>query len=136
MKFRYKILIAIWGVVLSLLIITFFIINYWTRGHIEQTFSEELRSNYTTLKVLNSLQSETLIRGCLVIAESPRLRAVAELRDPKTAAQLSKELYQTSVNDLFMLTDNRGEPLDQILEGERVLWEGRGFNSVHKALER
>ena len=40
MKFRYKILLSIWGVVLSLLVITFFIINYWTRGRIEETFSQ------------------------------------------------------------------------------------------------
>ena len=68
MKFRNKILLSIWGVVLSLLIITFFIINYYTRHSIEQTFSEELRSNYSTLNVFVGLQSEILSRGSQVIA--------------------------------------------------------------------
>lgn len=136
MKFRYKILTAIWGVVLSLLVITFFIINYWTRGHIEQTFSEELHSNYSTLRVLNGLQSEILIRGCLVIAESPRLRAVVELRDPKTAIQLSHELVQTTVSDLFMLTDRRGGILVQILDGQRTSWETSKLGSIKNALQR
>ena len=42
MTFRNKILLSIWGVVLSLLVITFFIINYWTRSRFEETFAREL----------------------------------------------------------------------------------------------
>src|SRR3990172_10639789 len=114
MKFRNKILLSIYGVVLSLLVITFFIINYWTRSRIEENFSQELRGNYSTLNVFVGLQSEILLRGCQVIAESPRLRAVAELRDPKTASQLSEELHQTTLSDLFILTDDRGRILARI----------------------
>lgn len=63
MKFRNKILLAIWGVVLSLLVITFFIINYWMRSRIEETFSDELRRAFSTLRVNASLQSEILRRA-------------------------------------------------------------------------
>src|SRR5512142_3022807 len=105
MKFRFKILLSIWAVVLSLLVITFFIINYWTRSRIEDSFSEQLRSNQSTLNGIVGLEAEILSRGCQVIAESPRLRAVVELQDPKTAFQLSQELSQTTVSDLLVLTD-------------------------------
>lgn len=117
MKFRNKILFAISGVVLSLLIATFFIVTTWTERRIRDTFEDELRSNFSTVRVLSGLQAEVLIRGCRVIAESPRLRAVTELRDPETATQLSAEITQTTLNDLFILTDSGGRQLARILHG-------------------
>ena len=118
MSFRNKILLSIWGVVLSLLVITFFIINYWTRGRIENVFANELRTNFSTIRMLTRLQSETLVRSCLVIAESPRLRAVAEVGDPGTAYQLSREMSRTALTDMFMLTDRHGNPLAEIIDGK------------------
>jgi signal transduction histidine kinase len=135
MKFRYKILLSIWGVVLSLLVITFFIINYWTRGRIEDTFSQELRSNRSTLNGIVGLEAEILARGCKVIAESPRLRAVVELQDPKTAFQLSQELNQTSVSDLLVLTDRRGKPMAQLVFGQKEESDVAARASIQRALQ-
>ena len=134
MSFRVKILLSIWGVVLSLLVITFFIINYWTRGRIERQFADELRTNFSTMQMLTKLQSETLVRSCLVIAESPRLRAVAELGDPGTAYQLSREMSQAGLNDLFVLTDRRGKLLAGIIEGKGNEVQPRDWEVVRKAL--
>ena len=134
MKFRYKILLSIWGVVLSLLVITFFIINYWTRSRIEDAFSEQLRSNRSTLNGIVGLEAEILSRGCQVIAESPRLRAVVELQDPKTAYQLSQELNQTTVSDLLVLTDRHGKSLVQLVLGQRLEGDVAGRASVQQAL--
>jgi signal transduction histidine kinase len=135
MKFRHKILVSIWGVVLSLLVITFFIINYWTRSRIEDAFSEELRSNRSTLRGIVGLEAEILARGCQVIAESPRLRAVVELQDPTTAFQLSQELNQTTVSDLFVLTDRTGKPLVELVSGQRGEWAVTGLESIQRALK-
>ena len=135
MKFRHKILLSIWGVVLSLLVITFFIINYWTRSRIEDAFSEELRSNRSTLNGIVGLEAEILARGCQVIAESPRLRAVVELQDPRTAYQLSLELNQTSVSDLFVLTDRTGKPLVELLSGQKGDLNVVGQQSIQRALK-
>ena len=135
MKFRFKILLSIWGVVLSLLVITFFIINYWTRSRIEDTFSEQLRNNRSTLDGIVGLESEILARGCQVIAESPRLRAVVELQDPKTAYQLSQELNQTAVSDLLVLTDRHGKPLVQLVSGQREEENLAARASVQSALK-
>jgi signal transduction histidine kinase len=134
MKFRYKILLSIWGVVLSLLVITFFIINYWTRSRIEDAFTEQLRSNRSTLNGIVGLEAEILSRGCQVIAESPRLRAVVELQDPKTAYQLSQELNQTTVSDLLVLTDRHGKSLVQLVSGQRLEGDVVGRASVQQAL--
>ena len=136
MRFSNKILLAIWGVVLSLLVITFFIINYWMRSRIEENFAVELRSNHSTLNVFMGLQSEILLRGCQVIAESPRLRAVTELRDPETALQLSQELIQTTLSDLFVLTDLRGKPLVQVLNGREEVLDVPLRGSIQQALNR
>ncbi len=134
MTFRNKILLSIWGVVLSLLVITFFIINYWTRGRMEETFSEELRTSFASVSVHEKLQSAQLIRACVVIAESPRLRAVAELGDAKTAAQLLQELNRTTVSQVFILTDRNGKPLVQLLHGMNDRLEIEGAETIASAL--
>ncbi len=123
MTFRTKILISIWGVVLGLLVITFFVINYWTRGKMEESFTAELRTGFSSVSVYEKLQSEQLIRACLVIAESPRLRAVAELGDAKTAYELLQELNRTTLSQLLVLTDREGRPLVQLLRGKRDQWD-------------
>ena len=114
--------------------ITFFIINYWTRSRIEDAFSEQLRSNRSTLNGIVGLEAEILSRGCQVIAESPRLRAVVELQDPKTAYQLSQELTQTTASDLLVLTDRRGKPLVQLMFGQRIDEDVAYRPSVQQAL--
>lgn len=122
MSLRTKILISIWGVVLGLLIITFFVINYWTRSKMEESFTEELRTGFSSIAVYEKLQAAQLIRACLVIAESPRLRAVAELGDAKTAYQLLQELNQATISQLMVLTDRNGRPLVQLLRGKSEQW--------------
>ena len=134
MTFRNKILISIYGVVLSLLVITFFIINYWTRGRFEETFSRELTAASSAVLVQEKLQSAELIRSCAVIAESPRLRAVAELGDENTAAQLLKEMNQTTLTQAVVLTDRRGRPLVQLLRGQREHWDIPSWQTVQEAL--
>jgi signal transduction histidine kinase len=135
MTFRNKILLSIWGVVLSLLVITFFIINYWTRARIEETFSRELRTGLSTVLVHEKLQSAQLIRACAVIAESPRLRAVAELGDAETAIQLLKELNQTTLSQLYVLTDRHGFPMVQLLRGKKDQWDIAESQIIRNALQ-
>jgi signal transduction histidine kinase len=134
MTFRNKILFSIWGVVLSLLVITFFIINYWTRSRFEETFARELGAGSSTVLVQEKLQSAELIRACSVIAESPRIRAVAELGDQNTAYQLLKEMNQTTLTQVVILTDRRGRPLVQLLRGKRDSWDVSGSKTIKDAL--
>ena len=134
MSFRNKILISIWGVVLSLLVITFFIINYWTRSRFEETFARELSAGSSTVLVQEKLQSAELIRACSVIAESPRLRAVAELDDENTAYQVLKEMNQTTLTQVVVLTDRNGRPLVQLLRGKRERWDIGASQSIQDAL--
>lgn len=134
MTFRNKILFSIWGVVLSLLVLTFFIINYWTRSRIEETFSRELRTEFSTVLMHEKLQSAQLIRACIVIAESPRLRAVTELGDSQTASQLLHEMNQTTLSQIVVLTDREGKPLVQILRGMDDRWDISGSQTILGAL--
>lgn len=119
MRFQNKILLSIWAVVLSLLVITFVLINTWARSRISATFSDELRTGVSTVQVYEQLQSAQLIRTCVVVAESPRLRAVAELGDPATASQLLQELSATTQSQIFVLTDRTGRILVHLLQGSQ-----------------
>ena len=134
MTFRNKIQISIWGVVLSLLVITFFIINYWTRSRFEETFARELSAGSSTVMVQEKLQSAELLRACSVIAESPRLRAVAEIEDENTASQLLKEMNQTTLSQVVVLTDRAGRPLVQMLRGNKERWDISGSETIQNAL--
>ena len=134
MTFRNKILFSIWGVVLSLLVITFFIINYWTRSRFEETFARELSAGSSTVQVQEKLQTAELIRACSVIAESPRLRAVAEVGDENTAYQLLKEMNQTTLTQVVVFTDRKGKPLVQLLRGKREHWDIAGSQTIQDAL--
>src|SRR5258707_1704626 len=117
MRLRNKILLAIWGVALGLLIITSIIINYWVRSQVRVRAAQELESNYRTTIELNTLRDEEVTKSCQILAETPRLKAVVELGDKNTALQLSKELIQNTLTDLFELTNARGAPLAQIVQG-------------------
>jgi signal transduction histidine kinase len=134
MTFRNKILISIWAVVLSLLVITFFILNYWMRSRIRETFSQELQTGLSTVAVNEKLQSAQLIRACMVIAESPRLRAVVELGDARTAYQLLQELNKTTLSQLIVLTDRKGRPIVQLRGGTRDQWDMATSQTVIDAL--
>ena len=134
MTFRTKIVTSIWGVVLSLLVITFFIINYWTRGRIEGTFERELRSDFSSVQLNEKLQSAHLIRADVVIAESPRLRAAIETGNQKTAYELSQELSRTTRCQVYVLTDRGGRPLVQLLRGARDQWDVSSYATIRDAL--
>jgi signal transduction histidine kinase len=117
MTFRTKILFSIWGVVVSLLIISFGIITLWTRARIHGTFAAELATGAATINVHEQLQSAQLIRACALIAESPRLRAVAELGDVKTASQLLQEMHPSTQSQILILTDREGRLMVQQVQG-------------------
>jgi signal transduction histidine kinase len=134
MTFRNKILLSIWAVVLSLLIITFFILNYWMRSRIRETFTGELQTGVSTVAVHEKLQSAQLIRACMVIAESPRLRAVVELGDDRTAYQLLQELNRTTLSQLIVLTDREGRPLVQFRHGSKDHWDIAASQTIQRAL--
>jgi signal transduction histidine kinase len=134
MTFRNKILLSIWAVVLSLLIITFFILNYWMRSRIRETFTGELQTGLSTVAVHEKLQSAQLIRASRVIAESPRLRAVVELGDDRTAYQLLQELNKTTLSQLIVLTDREGRPLVQVRHGSKDHWDIAYSQVIQSAL--
>lgn len=123
MKFRNKILLAIWGVVSGLLVLTFITINYWMRIQIQSRFEEDLRSNYSTINEITQLRREQDLRSCQVIAETPRLKAIVDLPNPraelqKTALQLSIELNRSMAADLFVLSDSQGMMLVGLVNGK------------------
>ena len=136
MRFRNKILLAIWGVVLGLLLITFFIINYWMRVQVESRFRDDIRGNISTVREISSLRSEQDIKSCQIIAESPRLKAVSELGDRNTAVQLSRELNLSLSCDLFLLTDAKGNLLAGIEAGGESPGDVSQFESIREALLR
>ncbi len=116
MKFRNKILLAIIAIVFILVVITYFVATSVMQNRIKATFSEELLSNYYTVSVFNELRNEDSIKGSLVISESPRLKAVAEVADSITAHQLMVEINEGLGADIFILTDNYGNPLVELID--------------------
>ena len=137
MKFRNRILLAIWGVVVGLLVITFLFLNYWMRSQVESHFADDIRSNYSIVREISSLRAEQDIKSCKVIAESPRLKAVADLGDRNaarnTALQLSLDLNNSISSDLFILTNAQGDPLSRLIGGNESNIDIDQFESIRRA---
>jgi len=132
MKFRNKILISIIAIVSILVVVTYFITTSVVYNRIQATFSEELLSNYYAISVFNELRNEDSIKGSLVISESPRLKAVAELSDSITAHQLMEEINEGLGADIFILTDNNGVPLVELFTHDHTAM----FSADHPVVER
>jgi len=118
MKFRNKILLAIWSVVFGLLIAGYVLVNYLTRASIEERSAQFLRTSRSTVAELNALRLEEVSRSSQIIAETPRLKAVVELSDRNTIRQLAKEFNNSTLADFFLLTDPKGLPLAQLVDGQ------------------
>lgn len=114
MKFRNKILFSILAIIIILIVVTHFVTTSVMHNRIKATFSGELLSKYFTVSVFNELRNEDSIKGSLVISESPRLKAVAELGDSITAHQLMEEINEGLGADIFILTDNNGNPIVEL----------------------
>jgi len=134
MKFRNKILLAICGIVLGLQLMTLVLIRYWVREQVQDRFEEELRSNYSIVSEITLLRERQDVRACQVIAESPRLKAVAELRDQETALRLSQELHHEIGSDLLVLTDASGQALVQLIGENEQQFPVAGFHTITEAL--
>ncbi len=137
MRFRNRILLAIWGVVVGLLVITFVFLNYWMRSQVESHFADDLRGNYSIVREISSLRAQQDIKSCKIIAESPRLKAVADLGDRNaarnTALQLSLELNNSISSDLFILTNSKGEALSRLISGSESNIDIDQYQSIHQA---
>jgi len=120
MKLRTKILLAIWGVVLGLLLVTYFVITYWMRVQIESRFSEDLKSNYSAVTELEEYHRSEIVRSCQIVAESPRLKALVEIGDRNTAVPLCQELNQNMKSELFILRDSLGNSLANLIDGKNI----------------
>ncbi len=94
-------------------------------------FSDELRRNLSTLHEISRLRAEQEAKSCQIIAETPRLKAVTEIGDRNTAAQLAKEFNAGLLATLFVVTDTSGKPLAMILgsgESTPALEEGASLH--------
>ncbi len=117
MRFRNKILLAIWGVVLVLLLITSVIIKYWTEVQVEERATADLRSNVRTIRELTGLRRAEIMKSTQIVAETPRVKAAVETGDRNTIRQLAEELNRSLVSDLFALNDQHGLPLAALRDG-------------------
>jgi len=136
MKFRNKILFAIWGVVLGLLVLTFIAINYWIRVQVQNRFSDDLRRNYSTLREITNLHADQDLKSCQIVAETPRLKAVTELGDRNTVLQLAKELNGGILANLFIVTDTSGHALVQLVDTGQVELQANALPSIGIALRK
>ncbi len=123
MKFRNKILLAIWGVVLVFLLITSVIIKYWTEVQVEERATADLRSNLRTIRELTTLRSTEIMKSTQIVAETPRVKAAVETGDRNTIRQLAEELNRGLVSDFFALNDAHGRPLVFLRDGLPVTAE-------------
>ena len=111
MRFRTVILLSIWSVVAGALIIGYVMVNIAMRDHIRTRAAADLRTHRSTLFALLSLQLDELGKSSELFAETPRLKAVAELGDSNTVRQLMSELQPGIGADVLGIADRNGRQM-------------------------
>ena len=117
MRIRTVILISIWSVVAGALIVGYVMVNIAMRDHVRSRAAAELGTHRATLRAVISLQLEELGKTSELFAETPRLKAVAELGDDNTVAQLMSELEPGIGADVLALSDRKGRQMYGTLAG-------------------
>jgi len=110
-------LLAIWSVVFGLLILLYNFISSWVHEQVEARFTEDLRGMYSVLHQMNSLQAEQDLKAAQILAESPRLKSVVVSKEKKSAVSTTQELISNMGMNLFLLTDDEGNLVVQLLNG-------------------
>ncbi|MBI3189624.1 MAG: HAMP domain-containing protein [Ignavibacteriales bacterium] len=136
MKFRNKILLAIWGVVFGLLIILYTFISSWVHEQVETRFSEDLRGMYSVLHQMNDLQAEQDLKAAQILAESPRLKTVVAASEKKAAVLASQELTSNMGLNLFLITDEQGNLIVQLLNGVEEYYSINQLFVSHRFLQQ
>ncbi|MBI3192881.1 MAG: HAMP domain-containing protein [Ignavibacteriae bacterium] len=136
MKFRNKILLAIWSVVFGLLIILYNFISSWVHEQVEARFTEDLRGMYSVLHQLNALQAEQDLKAAQILAESPRLKSLLASKEKKTAVPASQELISNMGLNLFLLTDQQGNLIVQLLNGVEEHYSINRLVTSHRFLQQ
>ncbi len=117
MKFRNKILLAIWSVVFGLLIVLYNFISSWVHEQVQTRFAEDLRGMYSVLHQMNTLQAEQDLKAAQILAESQRLKSVVAAGENEVAVAIAQELTANMGLNLFVITDEDGNLLVQLLNG-------------------
>ncbi|HLB00817.1 MAG TPA: ATP-binding protein [Bacteroidota bacterium] len=117
MKLRTVILISIWAVVTGALIVGYLVVNVQMRSHVKTITAQDLHTHRSTLRALNDLELDQLGKTLQLFAETPRLKAVAELADSSTISQLMSEMQNTIRGDFLALADPRGRQLFCLIAG-------------------
>ncbi len=117
MRFRTVILLSIWSIVAGALIVGYVMVNIAMREHIQSRAAADLRTHRSTLIALFSLQLEELGKTSELFAETPRLKAVAELGDSNTVRQLMSELQSGIGADILGVADRNGRQMFGSLSG-------------------
>ncbi|HLF14634.1 MAG TPA: ATP-binding protein [Bacteroidota bacterium] len=118
MRFRTVILLSIWSVVAGALIVGYVMVNVAMREHISTRAAADLRTHRSTMTALFSLQLEELGKTTELFAETPRLKAVAELGDSNTVRQLMSELQPGIGADILGVADRDGRQMSGSRSGE------------------
>jgi signal transduction histidine kinase len=134
-RIRSVILISIWSVVAGALIVGYVMVNIAMRDHVRTRAAAELGTHRATLLALISLQLEELGKTSELFAGTPRLKAVADLGDRNTVAQLMYELEPGIGVDVLALSDRDGRQMFGTLSGSPYAF-ARHFATPDRPAER
>jgi signal transduction histidine kinase len=111
------------------------VIRYWIHVQIETRSADDLRSNSNTVRELENLRFNDILRSSQIIAESPRFKAVVEIGDYNTALQMCEELSRGIRSDCFFFTGLKLNRAVRLLDG-RPMAGDTGTMPVPVAVQR
>ena len=127
---KYKIFLLVSLLVVGMLLATLQVANQIISSTSETAVRDDLARTKRVFDALQASQLQALVNQHQVLADSPQLKAAAEVKDPATMLDTISEISSAAGVPLIMGTDKRGALLAEVAMGKEILGKGAAGQAV------
>jgi sigma-B regulation protein RsbU (phosphoserine phosphatase) len=137
-RLRSAILVGVSLVVAAVMVAMVWSLSTLVRSEARQQLVDELERNRQVFEELQAYRQSLFRQEIRVVAEEPRLKAVAATEEitHETVLGVARELRRAIASELFLITDGEGRLLADVAEAEASGGDLSGLPLVAQALAR
>ena len=110
-RLRTRFLLSLLALSTGLTSAMLLVVRYRVEKQVREAIREDLHNSVRNYESFERLREATLTHTAMLVADMPNLRALMTTQKKATIQDESKEIWQLSGSDLFVLTSTRGDVL-------------------------
>lgn len=110
-RLRTRFLLSLLALSTGLTSAMLLVVRYRVEKQVREAIREDLHNSVRNYESFERLREATLTHTAMLVADMPNLRALMTTQHKATIQDASKEIWQLSGSDLFVLTSIRGDVL-------------------------